>query len=110
MAIEFRCTQCNKLLRTGDETVGKQARCPECGAITVVPQPDSIPESASEPSQDSGPFSDTLPGSTPPPSPTPHEAGSPFGGDSPFASGAVPPPGGTSDTDNPYQSPSDFGE
>ena len=37
MAIEFRCVQCNKLLRTGDETAGKQAKCPECGAVMTIP-------------------------------------------------------------------------
>ncbi len=30
MPIEFRCLQCGKLLRTGDDTAGKQAKCPEC--------------------------------------------------------------------------------
>ncbi len=37
MSIEFRCTQCNKLLRTGDETAGKQAQCPQCGAVMTIP-------------------------------------------------------------------------
>jgi phage FluMu protein Com len=37
MAIEFRCTQCNKLLRTADESAGKKAKCPECGQILRVP-------------------------------------------------------------------------
>ncbi len=37
MAIEFRCTQCSKLLRIGDEAAGGQAKCPECGAILPVP-------------------------------------------------------------------------
>ncbi len=41
MPIEFRCTRCNKLLRTGDDTAGKQAKCPECG--TVMPIPSSVP-------------------------------------------------------------------
>jgi uncharacterized membrane protein/phage FluMu protein Com len=38
MSIEFRCSQCSKLLRTGDETAGRQAKCPDCGAITKVPE------------------------------------------------------------------------
>ncbi len=37
MPIEFRCTQCDKLLRTADDAAGKQAKCPECGAISAVP-------------------------------------------------------------------------
>jgi phage FluMu protein Com len=37
MSIEFRCTQCTKLLRTGDETAGKQAKCPQCGAVMTIP-------------------------------------------------------------------------
>jgi DNA-directed RNA polymerase subunit RPC12/RpoP len=37
MSIEFLCSGCRRRLRTGDETAGKQARCPECGAIMFVP-------------------------------------------------------------------------
>lgn len=39
MPIEFRCIQCGRLLRTPDDTVGRQARCPECGSMTTVPTP-----------------------------------------------------------------------
>jgi hypothetical protein len=39
MPIEFRCSQCGKLLRTGDDTAGRQAQCPECEAIGTVPTP-----------------------------------------------------------------------
>ncbi len=39
MPIEFRCTQCGKLLRTGDDTAGKQAKCPACGTLLVIPEP-----------------------------------------------------------------------
>jgi uncharacterized membrane protein len=46
MAIEFRCTQCGKLLRTGDDTVGKHAKCPECGAVMVIPANSSAPDGA----------------------------------------------------------------
>lgn len=41
MPIEFRCTQCEKLLRTGDDTAGKQAKCPECGAMMAIPVPEA---------------------------------------------------------------------
>ncbi len=37
MAVEFRCKQCDKLLRIGDDAAGRQAKCPECGAISPVP-------------------------------------------------------------------------
>lgn len=37
MPIEFRCGQCGKLLRTGDETAGKQAKCPSCGTVQPIP-------------------------------------------------------------------------
>ncbi len=37
MSIEFRCSQCEKLLRVPDESAGKQAKCPECGALSSVP-------------------------------------------------------------------------
>jgi len=47
MAIEFRCSQCQRLLRTGGDTVGKQAQCPECGAITTIPAASGTPVAAS---------------------------------------------------------------
>ena len=46
MAIEFRCTQCGKLLRTGDDTAGKPAQCPECGALTTIPPAGAAPGNA----------------------------------------------------------------
>ena len=39
MAIEFRCSQCGRLLRTGDDTAGRMAQCPEGGSQTPVPFP-----------------------------------------------------------------------
>ncbi len=47
MPIEFRCTQCNKLLRTADESAGKKAKCPECGQVLRVPSPE--PAAAPDP-------------------------------------------------------------
>lgn len=84
MAIEFRCVKCNKLLRTGDDTAGKQAQCPECGAITPIPMTsaemaaDIVPAAAS-PSYDAGaplgdsraavdPYAAAQPYGVPPPS------------------------------------------
>jgi hypothetical protein len=82
MPIEFHCTQCNKLLRTGDETAGRQAQCPECGMIS------------------------TIPGATPPSEPAAAPAPLP-GGDSPFSGGQMP--GRPTDPNNPYQSPMSSG-
>ncbi len=82
MAIEFRCTQCEKLLRTGDDTAGKQAKCPECGAVMSVPMPDGATVQPKQPT------------------------GSPEAAVSPFASA---PAAAAPDSMNPYQSPAGFG-
>jgi hypothetical protein len=75
MAIEFRCSQCNNLLRTEEGTAGKPAQCPQCGAITTVPA--------------------TAAGAgSPPPIPP---------GDSPFGTAEQQPV--SADAVNPYQSP-----
>jgi len=42
MPIEFRCPECNVLLRTADGTEGRPVHCPECGANATVPAPRSI--------------------------------------------------------------------
>ena len=84
MPIEFRCTQCQRLLRTGDDAAGKQARCPECGAIVPVPYP----------------------------GPSAPQAGAPLGPGVPPGAGpgglfvpGGPLPGYPADSVNPYQSP-----
>ena len=43
MPIEFRCLSCQHLLRTPDESVGKKARCPNCGGIQDIPATESPP-------------------------------------------------------------------
>lgn len=68
MAIEFNCVQCQKLLRTGDDTAGKQAKCPECGTVMTIPAAPAA-------------------GMDLPPSPLPSAGGDPFGSASPFAGG-----------------------
>jgi phage FluMu protein Com len=80
MPIEFRCHQCGKLLRTADDTAGKQAKCPSCGAIQSIPYP-----------SDPGGGSDALSGPPPPVA-------------NPFAAPAHGRPTGL-DADNPYVSP-----
>ncbi len=37
MPIEFRCTSCERLLRTPDGTSGRDAKCPQCGTIVKIP-------------------------------------------------------------------------
>jgi len=37
MPIEFKCSQCGRLLRTPDDSAGKQAKCPQCEAIQSIP-------------------------------------------------------------------------
>jgi hypothetical protein len=37
MAIEFRCWQCGRLLRVGEEWAGRPAQCPQCGQTVTVP-------------------------------------------------------------------------
>jgi hypothetical protein len=43
MPIDFSCTGCAKLLRVSDESAGKDARCPDCGAINRVPAAGAAP-------------------------------------------------------------------
>jgi len=37
MAIEFSCSHCGRRLRVPDEAAGKQAQCPGCNGLTLVP-------------------------------------------------------------------------
>jgi phage FluMu protein Com len=101
MPIEFRCSNCNRLLRTADDTAGKQAKCPECATIVRVPESGTA----------ATPF--TPPAATPPdqppvqpamsPSGQPELSASPFGASSPFP---PPPPPLGDPSHNPYASPS----
>jgi len=117
MAIEFRCTQCQKLLRTQDDTAGKQAKCPHCGAMVQIPS--AVGDSLGGPLPSAGnPFESGaggIPGSSPGGTPFGVPGGTPFGGvpgDSvpgglPPAGGyGAPPPGAAPPGGfNPYQSP-----
>ena len=89
MPIEFRCSQCGKLLRTGDDTAGRQAQCPECGTIGTVPGP-------------AGPPEPVVPTAAPLGDEGPPAAGARPG--SPFAAGAAP----AASLDAPYQPSSPF--
>ena len=37
MSIEFQCKQCQSLLRVPAEHAGKQAKCPKCESINMIP-------------------------------------------------------------------------
>ena len=102
MSIEFRCTQCQRLLRTGDDAAGKQAQCPGCGTVLMVPA------AAGEVASGSAP---PVPGATPPPAgATPFGSSppgaAPFG--SPWAGAASGGPQGPGGPVNPYVTPGDF--
>ena len=103
MPIEFRCSECNKLLRTGDDTAGRQAKCPECGAIMDIPSPGTQPVGPPAPA----PPQDAPSG--------PDAPGSPFGAGSPGPSSPFGTPGGMGgfqpdDPTNPYQSPASYAD
>jgi hypothetical protein len=86
MAIEFRCGKCSRLLRTGDDTAGRMAQCPECGAQTQVPARDiSATASPMPPSGGGGALDSTTPQS---PSSSGYQA--PYQMPQGFASGQIP--------------------
>ena len=104
MPIEFRCTQCNRLLRTKEEAAGKKAKCPECGTILDVPSSSAPQEVTGAPPAETGAFppgpgpASPFGAGTPPPA----DAASPFGPDVPLSTGAPGP-------ENPYESPRGVG-
>ena len=49
MPIEFRCTKCDRLLRTPDGTSGKDAKCPQCGTLVRIPEMAPPPPPPSSP-------------------------------------------------------------
>jgi hypothetical protein len=80
MPIEFRCTGCQQQLRVPDTSAGKNAKCPKCGAVLVVPAslgaplpsfgppPSGFTPPPAQPQQPPSPFSDPLksaPGASP---------------------------------------------
>ncbi len=97
MAIEFRCSQCNQLLRVPDDSAGKNARCPKCQSLMTVPAagPTQTPLSGAATSFSPPPaFSPPVPPPPKPPTTAAPPASSPFAA----APSAPPPP------PNPYAS------
>src|SRR4051794_31565782 len=98
MAIEFRCSQCSQLLRVPDNSAGKNARCPKCQALMVVPSAAPLgpqPEMSAPPApaMTAPPNLETAP-SAPlplPPSPPKPIPDSPFGGGSSVVPGSINP-------------------
>jgi DNA-directed RNA polymerase subunit RPC12/RpoP len=37
MSIAFRCSSCDRNIRIADEKAGRKVKCPDCGAVLVVP-------------------------------------------------------------------------
>jgi len=85
MPIEFRCSECDSLLRTPDGSGGQTAQCPRCGARMPIPGP---------------PSAQSRPGGEPS---TGEQAD--VGRASPFAAAER----GEADQANPYASPSAYG-
>lgn len=94
MTIEFRCSQCNQLLRVPEGAAGKNARCPKCQALMVVPAAAGGDSSAGSPL------------------PTALVVAPSAGAESPFSSTSAGPPLPRKPSlpqDNPYAAPAALG-
>lgn len=95
MAIEFPCPHCSQLLRVGDDSAGKTAKCPKCEGLAKIPaDPAAAPGS---------------PGGSSLGAPLPSDMGPPSS--SPFGESPVPknPFSDAGASANPYSSQSSFG-
>lgn len=105
MAIEFPCPHCTQLLRVGDDSAGKTAKCPKCNGLAKIPGGDA-PASFGPPA---GSLGAPLPSSFDPPSTSSYgdasAAKNPFsdGGANPYSS--QPKFGAPDPYVNPYASP-----
>lgn len=97
MSIEFQCSGCGRVLRTPDGAVGKNARCPQCGAIVPVPSASTWTGDQPAPAPGNASSFGSSAGASPPANPFAGSAGGPFG------------PSNTSSTPNPFAS-NPFGE
>ena len=50
MDIRFKCPDCGKKLKVGEEHAGKQAKCPGCGNAVMIPPAAVQPQTADQPS------------------------------------------------------------
>ena len=81
MAIEFPCPHCSQLLRVGDDSAGKTAKCPKCEGLAKIPADPAAPASPIGGSSLGAP----LPSSFGPPTPSPFGEASPT--NNPFSDG-----------------------
>ena len=112
MAIEFRCSQCNQLLRVPDDSVGRSARCPKCQSLMQVPAPIAAASgtAAGQSASDTAPTTEfpSLPPKPPGDSPfgaSPAGASNPFGDVGVGAKSENPFAPGTPASLNPYATP-----
>ncbi|MGD9126817.1 MAG: CD225/dispanin family protein [Planctomycetia bacterium] len=77
MPIQFQCPGCGKILAVGDENAGKQAKCPQCELVSLVPDQTTVYDAESA-TGSAGP----APGGPQPfgQQPASQPGGSPFGG------------------------------
>ena len=95
MAIEFPCPHCTQLLRVGDDSAGKTAKCPKCNGLAKIPGGDA-PPSFGPPA---GSLGAPLPSSFDPPSTSSY--GDASASKNPFSDGGA--------ASNPYSSQPKFG-
>ena len=107
MPVEYSCQNCRNLLRVPDESAGKMAKCPSCGAVTLVPA--ISPGAGDDDELQLAPLPPAPGGGSPPAlgQGSPEQYVPPAGTYDPTAGSRPAQP----DLDNPYASPqvSDFG-
>ena len=89
MPIEFHCSNCGKLLRTPDDSAGRQAKCPACGQTVAVPTA-TPPEPKRR--DDANPFAETTPfprDEATPPRQEPADSENPYAGPTTLTPGYV---------------------
>jgi hypothetical protein len=49
MPIQYRCTSCNNIVQTPDDSGGKQGRCPHCSQVATIPMTSTVSQDAPSP-------------------------------------------------------------